>query len=129
MKPLVHFHLGFRSCGVSLCTLTCQLELSSCWSYLGSPNPWDFMGAFLCHAQQTLYINMHPCFLAFKFFVPFLSQCLLSLKYRGCVIDLTIGVRHPTFWPLISPCNHLHMMENEGSWLMGERYTYLCKYK
>lgn len=75
-----------------LSSLACQLVLSwlrSCLSSHVSETAW---GHLLCHTQKTQSDSRHPSPLDLTIFPPTLLECSLSLGWRRCVVDVSLGL-------------------------------------
>lgn len=101
-----------------------QLVLSFPRSYLGC-----ILLRFPGHTQKTLSFSK-PNSVAYTIFLLLLCRCFLSLRYRGCVVDVSDRAGHPTFdcslcfKKVMAFCDALCMLQKKAC-LMESSYSYL----
>lgn len=89
---------------------------------------WELLGPFslLCLGdtiwQQVSWTS------GFKNFLPPLQWLPLSLRYRGCIVDVSVGIQ--TFlifciWPVVDLCNSPCLMQKWNFFMRGSSYMFL----
>lgn len=80
--------------------------------------------------KETQCHSKLPDLLTFRIFPSFLPRWNLSLRFRSCIIDVSVatGLHNSAFW-FVSFFNDFHMFQREVSLLTGEDYTFIWRFR
>ena len=124
----VALHLEVEHCEFSQSTLACQLVLSLCRPCQGYCI-LKFHGCNSLPVTGDIFSNCSDPLILTFFQIPF-PQCSLSLRCRGCVVNVSVGALHPQtvsslHFDQSDFYDGLCLLQKETSLMRGESYTYL----